>query len=81
MSFTARHIRKKTRKRVIQMLEHILCAIIVLQMILHKLERKDLYNRIMSKSYSEYGGKSPHAGKSAHKRILEEWRGKGGKNT
>lgn len=54
---------------------------IALQTILHRLERRDLYNRIMSRSYAEYDRRTPRSGKTAHEKILEEWRGKGGKKS
>lgn len=67
--------------RTIPVIDYILCAVIVLQTVLHRLERRDLYNRIMSRSYAEYDRRTPRSGKTAHERILEEWRGKGGRKT
>lgn len=51
-----------------------LCGIIVIQQIIHHIERKDLYNRIMSKNLTEYKGESPGYQVSAHKRVLNRWR-------
>lgn len=51
-----------------------LCGIIVVQQIIHHIERKDLYNRIMSKNLTEYKGDSPGYQVSAHKRVLNRWR-------
>lgn len=58
----------------------ILIAIILLQSILHYCERRDLYNRLMSKSLSEYkqSGTPPKHIPSAHDRILNKWRNKVG---
>lgn len=51
-------------------------AIILAQAIIHYFERKDLYDRIMSKSLTEYkhSGEAPACPKSAHKQVLERWR-------
>ena len=51
-----------------------LCGVIVIQQIIHHFERKDLYNRIMSKNLTEYKGDSPGYQVSAHKRVLNRWR-------
>ena len=59
---------------------YILIGIIVLQAILHHFERKDLYNRIMSKTLSEYKGENDRSPKSAHKAVMDAWRGKGGES-
>lgn len=53
---------------------YVLCGIIVLQQILHHFERRDLYNRIMSKNLSEYKGETPSYQVSAHSKVLERWR-------
>lgn len=56
--------------------EIILTGIIIVQAVLHYTERKDLYNRIMSKDYTEYSSQnhSPDAApKSKHRRIAERW--------
>ncbi len=58
----------------------VLCGIIVLQSIIHALERRDLYSRIMSRTLTEYKGEKCHSAKSAHDRILRKWRGKDGEN-
>ena len=51
-----------------------LCGVIVIQQIIHHFERKDLYNRIMSRSLTDYKGDSPGYQVSAHKRVLNRWR-------
>lgn len=52
-----------------------LFGVIVIQQIIHHFERKDLYNRIMSKNLSEYKGDSQNYHPlSAHKRVLSRWR-------
>lgn len=51
-----------------------LCGVIALQQIIHHIERRDLYNRIMSKNLTEYKGESPGYRVSAHKRALNRWR-------
>ena len=57
-----------------------LVAVILIQQISHYFERKDLYNRIMSKSLTEYkdDGKTPHNPISAHRKVLDRWKQKGG---
>lgn len=55
-----------------------LCGVIALQQIIHHYERQDLYNRIMSRTLTEYKGESPGYQVSAHKRVLNRWRQKGG---
>lgn len=62
------------------MTTYFLCGIIVLQSVIHHLERKDLYNRIMSKNLAEYKGDRCIFAKSAHDRVLKRWRGKDGGN-
>ena len=55
-----------------------LLGVIVIQQIIHHFERKDLYNRIMSKNLSEYKRDSQeYHPLSAHKRVLSRWREKG----
>lgn len=57
----------------------VLCTVIVIQQIIHHIERQDLYNRIMSKNMAEYKGETPGYQVSAHKRALSRWRNtKGG---
>ena len=51
-----------------------LLGVIVIQSVIHRFERKDLYNRIMSKNLTEYKGDSPGYQVSAHKRVLNRWR-------
>lgn len=57
-----------------------LIIIILVQALLHRIERKDLYNRLMCKSINEYTsiGKPHTDTKSGHNRVLNKWRGKGG---
>lgn len=62
------------------MITYILCGVIVLQSIIHHFERKDLYNRIMSKNLAEYKGKKCISVKSAHDRVINRWRGKDSEN-
>ena len=51
-----------------------LCGALIIQQIIHHNERKDLYNRIMSKNLTEYKGESPGYQISAHKKVLSRWR-------
>lgn len=60
------------------MIVYILCGIIILQAIAHHFERRDLYNRIMSKNLTEYKSGKPPSVVSAHDRVLNKWRGKDG---
>lgn len=62
------------------MIAYVLIGVIIFQSIIHRLERKDLYNRIMSKDYAEYKGKQCSYTPSAHDRVLRRWRGKDGEN-
>lgn len=62
------------------MITYILCGVIILQSTIHHFERKDLYNRIMSKNLTEYKGEKCISAKSAHDRVLKRWRGKDGEN-
>lgn len=64
---------------MMEILVYILCGIIVIQEVLHRFERRDLYNRIMSKTLTEYKNPNPGYAVSAHKRVLERWRNKGRK--
>lgn len=59
---------------------YVLCSIIVLQSIIHHFERRDLYNRIMSKNLTEYKGDKHHSIKSAHDRVIRRWKGLDGEN-
>lgn len=59
----------------------ILIAVIAIQTITHFIERRDMYNRLMSKSFSEYNkGKVPPPKHipSAHEQTLKKWRSKVG---
>lgn len=61
------------------MTAYLLIAVIVVQQIAHRLERKDLYNRIMSRDYYEYNAQNNRNNKkgiSAHQRALNRWRGR-----
>ena len=63
------------------MLEFILIAVIVLQSIIHFIERRDMCNRLMSKNLTEYkqsDKKPPQHIPSAHDRVLNKWRDKAG---
>lgn len=57
---------------------YFLCAVIILQMIIQHFERRDLYNRIMSKNMTEYKNEPAPKFVSAHQKVLERWRKKGG---
>ena len=56
--------------------EIILCAVIVIQAILHYVERQRLQDRIMSRNLNEFKQRDeprvPH--ESAHKRVLKNWK-------
>jgi hypothetical protein len=63
------------------MIEIILIAVIIAQEIFHYFERRDMYNRLMSKNLTEYkqGGTPPKMHiPSAHSRVLNKWRNKAG---
>ena len=63
------------------MVEIILVAVILIQALLHYIERRDLYNRLMSKDLTEYkniGNPPPKSVPSAHDKVLKKWRNKGG---
>ena len=62
------------------MLELILIAVIILQSFIHFIERRDMYNRLMSKDLTEYkkGTQPPVHIPSAHDRVLKNWRNKAG---
>ena len=64
------------------MIQVILCVVIILQAIFHYIERRDLYNRIMSRSLTEYKQDTtpPKQTQSAHDRVLNKWRNKAGDN-
>ena len=56
------------------MVEYVLCGVIAISQIIHHFERRDLYNRIMSKNLTEYKGEAPGYQLSAHKRVLKRWK-------
>ena len=60
----------------------ILSAVIVIQAIIHFIERRDMMNRFMSKSFAEYKTKDnnpPYNNiPSAHSKVLNRWRNKKG---
>lgn len=58
-----------------------LFLVILLLVVLQHHERKDLYNRIMSKTFTEYKGEPAPGYVSAHKRVLNRWRDTGGGDT
>ena len=62
-------------------MEIILVVVIIIQSIIHFIERWDMYNRLMSKNLSDYkqGDKKPpkHI-PSAHELTLRKWRNKAG---
>jgi hypothetical protein len=63
------------------MVDIILLAVILFQALLHYIERRDLYNRLMSKDLTEYknsGNPPPKSVPSAHDKVLKKWRSKGG---
>ena len=63
------------------MMELILVAIIIIQSILHFIERRDMYSRLMSKNLSDYkqaDKKPPKHIPSAHELTLRKWRNKAG---
>lgn len=55
----------------------ILVILLVGLEVLHYIERKDLYNRIMSKGLKEYQNikEKPHRKTSKHEKMLAKWRG------
>lgn len=57
-----------------------LFGLLVIQQIIHHHERKDLYDRIMSKNLTEYKGDSPGYQVSAHRKVLNRWRHRGGED-
>lgn len=62
------------------MIVYLLCGIIIVQSVFHHFERRDLYNRIMSKNLTEYKGKGLLPVKSAHRQVLKRWKGLDGEN-
>lgn len=59
---------------------YLLCGVIATQQILHYFERKDLYDRIMSRNLTEYKdkGETRSYSVSAHRRVLGRWKQRGG---
>lgn len=57
---------------------YILLALLIAQALLHRCERKDLYNRIMSKDYKDFktADAPHHKYVSAHRRVIQKWRKK-----
>ena len=55
-----------------------LCAVIVFIELMHMWERRDLYNRIMSKDIKDYrnfsGNAEMHHMPSRHDEVLQRWR-------
>jgi len=62
------------------MIVYLLLGFIVFQSVIHHYERKDLYNRIMSKTLTEYKGEPGRRFRSAHERVMERWRKTGGED-
>ena len=62
------------------MLVFALIAVIIVQSFIHFIERRDMYNRLMSRDLTEYkkSGKPPIHIPSAHTRTLQKWRDKAG---
>ena len=63
------------------MIDVVLVAVIMIQAIFHYCERRDLYDRLMSKDLSEYkksGSPPPKQVPSAHDRVMKNWRNKVG---
>lgn len=61
--------------------EIILIAVIILQAFFHYLERRDMYNRLMSKNLTDYkqgGTPAPKHIPSAHDTVLKNWRDRSG---
>jgi hypothetical protein len=55
-----------------------LLFIIAVQELLHRAERKDLYNRLMCRDINDYRrGTPPYPPENAHKRTLKKWRNLG----
>ena len=54
------------------------CFVIILQSIIHHFERKDLYNRIMSRNLADYKSEKLTSVTPAHRRVLDRWRRKDG---
>ena len=61
-------------------MDRLLIAVIILQSVIHFLERRDMCNRLMSKNLTEYkqAGSPPKHIPSAHSQVLSNWRKKAG---
>ena len=59
-------------------IELILCAVIIIQAILHHIERRDLYNRIMCRDINDYNHAKardkPAKTVSRHEEKMKAWR-------
>jgi hypothetical protein len=52
-----------------------LIAVILLKDLIHRIERKDLYNRLMARDLTEYKQEvSKSDTVQAHRKVLEKWR-------
>lgn len=63
------------------MTQILLIAVIIIQAIIHFIERRDMYNRLMAKDLTDYNkGKNPPPKHipSAHEQTLKRWRSKVG---
>jgi hypothetical protein len=65
-----------------EILDIILLAVIIMQYTLHYFERRDMYNRLMSRDLRDYkqgtSQKPPEKHiPSAHERVLKNWRDTG----
>ena len=60
------------------MINYFLAVIIALLTVFQHFERRDLYNRIMSRDLSEYKGEKVKGTLSAHEKVLKRWREKEG---
>lgn len=60
---------------------YILSGVIIIQGVLHHIERRDLYTRLMCRDMQDYKSankKDMQSPVSRHKEVLNRWRGKGG---
>ena len=62
------------------MIGYLLLGFIVFQSVIHYCERKDLYDRIMSKNLTEYKSEPHQKVLSAHERVIKKWRKRGGED-
>ena len=65
---------------VLELTVILLFAVIIIQAIINRCERRDMLNRLMSKSLTDYkqDGTPPKSIPSAHDRVLKNWRNKVG---